>query len=153
MAGRKPKAMPTAEQNSSPMTAHSIGTLASKCVNTTTRMPSANPATTPITPPRLHRITAATRNWLMMLARRAPSIMSQFLVEAVILCNIGGVIGVVVGFALGNLVVVFTHFDANVPIEWAVIGLLFCSAVGIAFGFLPAMRAAQLDPIEALRYE
>jgi len=71
----------------------------------------------------------------------------------VILCNIGGVIGVVVGFALGNLVVVFTHFDANVPIEWAVIGLLFCSAVGIAFGFLPAMRAAQLDPIEALRYE
>jgi putative ABC transport system permease protein len=63
------------------------------------------------------------------------------------------VFGVAAGFALGNLVSVFTHFDANVPLEWAVIGLLFCSAVGIAFGMLPAMRAASLDPIEALRYE
>ena len=69
------------------------------------------------------------------------------------LCNIGGVIGVVVGFGLGNLVTVFTYFDVNVPLEWAVIGLVFCSAVGIAFGLLPAMRASRLDPIEALRYE
>jgi len=87
------------------------------------------------------------------LGARRKSIMLQFLFEAVVLCNIGGVIGVVLGFGLGNLVTVFTHFDANVPLEWAVIGLLFCSAVGIAFGLLPAMRAARLDPIEALRYE
>jgi putative ABC transport system permease protein len=87
------------------------------------------------------------------LGARRKSILLQFLFEAVVLCNIGGVIGVVLGFGLGNLVTVFTHFDANVPLEWAVIGLLFCSAVGIAFGLLPAMRAARLDPIEALRYE
>jgi putative ABC transport system permease protein len=87
------------------------------------------------------------------LGARSKSIMLQFLFEAVVLCNIGGVIGVVVGFGLGNLVTVFTHFDANVPLEWAVIGLVFCSAVGIAFGLLPALRAARLDPIEALRYE
>ena len=70
-----------------------------------------------------------------------------------VLCNIGGVVGVFAGFGLGNLVTVFTHFDANVPLEWAVIGLVFCSAVGVAFGLLPALRAARLDPIEALRYE
>ena len=85
-------------------------------------------------------------------ARRA-SIMSQFLLEAVLLCNVGGVIGVVVGFGLGNLVAYFAKFDVRVPVEWAVIGLLFCSAVGIAFGMLPAIRAARLNPIEALRYE
>ena len=87
------------------------------------------------------------------LGARSKSILLQFLFEAVVLCNIGGVIGVIAGFGLGNLVTVFTHFDANVPLEWAVIGLVFCSAVGIAFGLLPALRAARLDPIEALRYE
>jgi putative ABC transport system permease protein len=87
------------------------------------------------------------------LGARRGTILRQFLTEAVILCNIGGVMGVAVGFGLGNLVAVFTKFPANIPMEWAVIGLLFCSAVGIAFGFLPAFRAARLDPIEALRYE
>jgi putative ABC transport system permease protein len=87
------------------------------------------------------------------LGARSGSILRQFLTEAVILCNIGGALGVIVGFGLGNLVAVFTKFPAHVPLEWAVIGLLFCSAVGIAFGMLPAVRAARLDPIEALRYE
>jgi putative ABC transport system permease protein len=84
---------------------------------------------------------------------KASSIRTQFLLEAVILCNIGGVIGVVVGFGLGNLVAVFTSFEPRVPLEWAIIGLAFCSAVGIAFGTLPAIRASRLDPIEALRTE
>jgi putative ABC transport system permease protein len=87
------------------------------------------------------------------LGAKPVSILSQFLLEAVILCNIGGLIGVVVGFGLGNLVAVFTHFDVSVPMEWAVIGLLFCSAVGVTFGLLPAIRASQLHPIDALRYE
>jgi putative ABC transport system permease protein len=87
------------------------------------------------------------------LGARARSILIQFLLEAVILCNIGGLAGVVVGFGLGNLVSVFTHFHASVPIEWAVIGLVFCSAVGVGFGLLPAIRASRLNPIEALRYE
>src|SRR5882672_7402668 len=85
------------------------------------------------------------------LGARSQSILMQFLLEAVILCNIGGVIGVIVGFGLGNLVALFTHFDVSVPMEWAVIGLLFCSAVGVAFGLLPAVRASQLHPIDALR--
>jgi putative ABC transport system permease protein len=87
------------------------------------------------------------------LGARPVSILSQFLLEAVVLCNIGGVIGVVVGFGLGNLVAVFTHFDVRVPMEWAVIGILFCSAVGVGFGLLPAVRASRLHPIDALRWE
>ena len=84
---------------------------------------------------------------------KASSIRTQFLLEAIILCNIGGVVGVLIGFGLGNLVAVFTDFEPRVPLEWAVIGLVFCSIIGIAFGTLPAVRASQLDPIEALRSE
>ncbi len=87
------------------------------------------------------------------LGAKASTIRTQFLLEAVILCNIGGVVGVLIGFGLGNLVAVFTDFEPRVPLEWAVIGLVFCSVIGIAFGTLPAIRASQLDPIEALRSE
>jgi putative ABC transport system permease protein len=80
-------------------------------------------------------------------------ILTQFLLEAVILCNLGGIVGVLVGFGLGNVVTLFASFDVNVPMEWAVIGLVFCSAVGIGFGLLPAIRASRLNPIDALRYE
>jgi putative ABC transport system permease protein len=87
------------------------------------------------------------------LGARRKTILAQFLLEAVILCNIGGLVGVAVGFGLGNLVTLFTKFEAKVPLEWAVIGLLFCSAVGVGFGLLPAVRASRLNPIDALRYE
>jgi putative ABC transport system permease protein len=87
------------------------------------------------------------------LGARPGNILFQFLLEAVILCNIGGVVGIVVGFALGNVITAFTSFDVNVPLEWAIIGLVFCSTVGIAFGLLPAIRASRLNPIDALRYE
>jgi putative ABC transport system permease protein len=87
------------------------------------------------------------------LGARPDSIRRQFLLEAVILCNVGGLIGVAVGFGLGNVVAMLTAFEVTVPMEWAVIGLLFCSAVGIGFGLVPAIKASKLDPIEALRYE
>jgi putative ABC transport system permease protein len=81
------------------------------------------------------------------------NILLQFLLEAVILCNIGGVVGVIVGFAMGNVVTIFAPFDIIVPMEWAVIGLVFCSAVGVIFGLLPAIRGSRLNPVDALRYE
>jgi putative ABC transport system permease protein len=80
-------------------------------------------------------------------------ILAQFLLEAVILCNIGGIGGVLAGFGLGNVITFFAPFDVNVPLQWAVIGLVFCSAVGVGFGLLPAIRASRLHPIDALRYE
>ncbi len=87
------------------------------------------------------------------LGAKPQDILSQFLLEAVILCNMGGVIGVAVGFGLGNVMTLFTDFENVVPLQWAVIGLLFCSAVGIGFGMLPAVRASRLHPIDALSYE
>ena len=88
-----------------------------------------------------------------IIGAKSRHILLQFLLEAVVLCNIGGVLGVAAGFGLGNVVTLFTSFDNNVPMEWAVIGLLFCSAVGICFGLLPAIRASRLRPVEALGYE
>jgi putative ABC transport system permease protein len=87
------------------------------------------------------------------LGARRKHILLQFLLEAVILCNVGGIFGVAVGFALGNLVSVFTGFPATVPMEWAVGGLVFCTSTGLIFGMWPAVLASRLDPIVALRYE
>jgi putative ABC transport system permease protein len=85
------------------------------------------------------------------IGARRSTILRQFLLEAVILCNVGGLIGVAVGFGLGNIVALFGSFEVTVPVEWAVIGLVFCSIVGVCFGLLPAIKASRLDPIEALR--
>jgi putative ABC transport system permease protein len=83
-------------------------------------------------------------------------ILRQFLLEAIVLCNVGGIIGVLLGFGIGNAMVklgMSSSFESAVPIEWAVIGLLFCTVVGVVFGMLPAIKASRLNPIEALRYE
>jgi putative ABC transport system permease protein len=84
---------------------------------------------------------------------RRRDIMSQFMTESVILSELGGVIGIVLGIAGGNIVGAIAKAEAVIPWDWAVIGLLVCSAVGIAFGVYPAWKASTLDPIEALRYE
>lgn len=87
------------------------------------------------------------------LGAKPKNILAQFLLEAVILCNIGGIIGVILGFGLGNIASIAFGFENSVPMQWAVIGLTFCSAVGIGFGLLPAVKASRLHPIDALRYE
>ena len=87
------------------------------------------------------------------LGANPADILSQFLLEAIILCNLGGLVGILVGFGLGNVVTFFTSFAVRVPLQWAVMGLVFCSTVGVVFGLLPAIRASRLHPIDALRYE
>ncbi len=87
------------------------------------------------------------------LGARRTWILSQFLFEAIILCVIGGLIGIVIGVSLGNFAGSLIHAQAAVPWEWVFIGLSLCIAVGVIFGTYPAYKAANLDPIEALRYE
>jgi len=90
------------------------------------------------------------------LGARPRFILRQFLFEAIVLCNLGGIIGVIVGFGIGNMMVkmgISSSMEAVVPMEWAIIGLLFCTAVGVIFGMLPAIKASRLNPIDALRYE
>ena len=80
-------------------------------------------------------------------------ILVQFLMEAVFLSEFGGAFGIVLGIAGGNIVALIFNIPAVIPFDWALIGLLVCSVIGIGFGSYPAWRAAQLDPIESLRFE
>ena len=81
------------------------------------------------------------------------NVMIQFLIEAVVLSEVGGVIGVVLGIFGGNLVSLLLKLPPVIPFDWVAIGLGICSLVGIIFGTYPAWKAANLDPIESLRYE
>ncbi|HAB18202.1 MAG TPA: ABC transporter permease [Verrucomicrobiota bacterium] len=81
------------------------------------------------------------------------NIMTQFILEAIVLCEIGGVLGVILGIGLGNVVAAMLKTPPVLPWDWAVTGLVVCSLVGIIFGTYPAWKAANLDPIESLRYE
>lgn len=81
------------------------------------------------------------------------NIMTQFVMEAIVLCQAGGIIGVVLGVIGGNLFALVMKEPPTIPVDWIVLGLLICSAVGVIFGSYPAYKAANLDPIESLRYE
>ena len=80
-------------------------------------------------------------------------ILIQFLTEAIFLSEFGGIVGVILGIAGGNVVSILFNIPAVIPIDWAIYGLVVCSAIGIGFGIYPAWRAANLNPIESLRYE
>lgn len=81
------------------------------------------------------------------------NIMTQFILEAVVLCEVGGVLGVLLGLAGGNAAAWYLEVPPAIPVDWVVLGLVICSLVGVVFGTYPAYKAANLDPIESLRYE
>ena len=85
-------------------------------------------------------------------ARRA-NILGQFIVEAVVLCQIGGIFGIIIGILGGNIAAVAFHMPAVFPVDWALIGFAITTMVGVIFGVYPAWKASNLDPIEALRFE
>jgi putative ABC transport system permease protein len=81
------------------------------------------------------------------------SIRSQFLFESVIISLIGALFGIILGVLVGNIVGMFLHTGFVVPWAWVVLGIVVCSVVGLFAGLYPALKAARLDPIVALRYE
>jgi len=87
------------------------------------------------------------------LGARRRDILWQFLIEAVVLSEVGGILGILFGLAIAKMVDALAPVPAAVPVVTVILGLLFCSAVGMIFGVYPATKAARLDPITALRYE
>jgi putative ABC transport system permease protein len=87
------------------------------------------------------------------IGARRRNILSQFLLEAVILCELGGVIGIIAGIAVGDLLSSMLNAPPVIPVDWIIFGLVICSVVGITFGVYPAWKASKLDPVESLRYE
>jgi len=80
-------------------------------------------------------------------------IRKQFLIEAIVICLIGGIAGIILGMLSGNAIVLLTNGSFVVPWAWILIALVVCTCIGLLSGFYPAKKASKLDPVEALRYE
>jgi len=89
----------------------------------------------------------------MAVGAHGSDILTQFLIEAVTLSSVGGVIGIICGVGASKILSAYAHWPTLISLSSIAIAFLFSGAVGIFFGFYPARKAAALDPIEALRYE
>lgn len=100
-------------------------------------------------------VTERTREIGVRLAigARRREILVQFLIEAAVLTSVGGVLGVLMGSAIGLTVNLISGFPVSLPWWSFALGLGFSASIGIFFGMLPAWRASRMDPIDALRYE
>ncbi len=80
-------------------------------------------------------------------------ILWQFLTEAVIITQVGGVVGILIGMVVGNIVTIIAGGAFLVPWNWIVLSFIVCLLTGLLSGLYPAVKASRLDPIESLRYE
>lgn len=84
---------------------------------------------------------------------RQRTIRNQFLAEAIVIAQIGGILGIITGMLIGNVVSMITDSPFIVPWPWIFLGLIICFVVALASGIIPANKAARLDPIDSLRWE
>jgi putative ABC transport system permease protein len=80
-------------------------------------------------------------------------IRKQFLIEAIVICLIGGIGGIILGMAAGNLIAIQISGKFVIPWFWLLAAIALCTLIGLLSGFYPAKKASRLDPVEALRYE
>ncbi|MFM8281426.1 MAG: ABC transporter permease [Bacteroidota bacterium] len=91
----------------------------------------------------IRKAIGAKRSWILY----------QFIIEAITLCQLGGLIGIVFGVIAGQGLGALINTEAAIPLNWVLFSIIICTLMGLAFGSYPAWKAASLDPIEALRYE
>jgi putative ABC transport system permease protein len=89
----------------------------------------------------------------MALGARGSDVLLQFLVESIVMCLLGGIVGLAAGVGAATLVGYLTGWTIATPASAVLLAIGFSAAVGIFFGFYPARKAAALDPIQALRFE
>jgi len=89
----------------------------------------------------------------MAVGARARDILRQFLIEAVVLCLAGGVVGILLGRGISAAITAFLHWPTVPSLPAIVASVAVALTVGVVFGYYPAWKASRLDPIEALRYE
>ncbi|HAK57222.1 MAG TPA: hypothetical protein DCP38_17345 [Acidobacteria bacterium] len=89
----------------------------------------------------------------MAVGARGKDVLFQFLVEAIVLSLLGGLIGIALGFGLSRGMMQFLAWPTAVSLDAIVVAFIFSAGTGVFFGFYPARKAARLDPIESLRFE
>jgi putative ABC transport system permease protein len=87
------------------------------------------------------------------MGAKTSTIKNQFLYESVIIGQMGGILGIILGILIGNLISNALQSSFILPWKWIIGGVVVCFVVGVVSGYFPAVKAARVDPIEALRYE
>jgi len=87
------------------------------------------------------------------IGAKSQMIRNQFLIEAIVISQLGGALGILLGIIIGNIIAILMGIGFIIPWLWIFTGVTICLIVGIASGIYPAIKASRLDPIEALRYE
>ena len=87
------------------------------------------------------------------LGATAQTIKNQFLIESIVICVLGGSLGILLGIIIGNVISMALDTGFFVPWFWMISGYVICVVVGLVSGYIPAKRASKLDPIESLRFE